>query len=158
METQQFFCNNLAMVKFFEELFPFFKWDSCQLCAYFTPVALHAGLNNRLWHMQINETTINDDSRRQWCLFLRWNMNMKIQSQFLTMHVLTKLKLKSEQKALINMLFRSRAPKTQQVERCQHLKKTSDFFNYYQPGRYISTCKIFAYLGSFAKVSVAEYL
>ena len=84
---------------------------------------------------------------------------MKIQSQVLTMDVLTKLKLKSEQKALINMLFRSRAPKTQQVERCQHLKKkTSDFFNYYQPGRYISTCKIFAYLGSFAKVSVAEYL
>ena len=59
-----------------------------------------------------------------------------------------------ERKAPINILSRSKAPKTQQVERCQHARKASDVFCFYQPGRYISTHKLFAYWGFFAKVPV----
>ena len=39
-----------------------------------------------------------------------------------------------EQKSPINLLRRSKAPKEQQIEHCQHLRKTSDFFSFYQLG------------------------
>ena len=38
-----------------------------------------------------------------------------------------------ERKAPTNILFRSKAPKTHQVEHCQHPRKTSEFFSCDQP-------------------------
>ena len=55
-------------------------------------------------------------------------------------------------KSPINMLFRSKTLKTQLVEHCQNpTRKTSEVFSCHQPGRYVSTGKNFAFLGSFAK-------
>ena len=53
--------------------------------------------------------------------------------------------------------FPSKTPRTQQVEHWWYPKRSSDFISCHQPGRYIGTRKIFAYLGFFAKVSVLVY-
>ena len=64
-----------------------------------------------------------------------------------------------KRKAPINMLSCSKAPKTQQMEHCQHSRKASVFFfSFHQPVHNFSTHKIFVYFGSFVKVSVPVYL
>ena len=70
-ETWKAFSRMLTMAKIFEELFtPTLNgiavsvWHvSC------TPVVLHAGLNDKLWRMQINRKISNEESRRQCRLF-----------------------------------------------------------------------------------------
>ena len=86
-------------------------------------------------------------------LFLKWNINRTIKSEVLTMHTITSLLYTyvktHEKKAPINKLSRS---KTQQVGSFTHI--TTDYFSRPLLGWYIGTRKNFAYLGSFAKVSV----
>ena len=60
----------------------------------------------------------------------KWNMDMTIQSQFLTMHSITNLLYMlqhDERKAPIYKLSSSNAPKTQQAEGFTHPIKTGDF-------------------------------
>ena len=80
-------------------------------------VVLHAGLNNQLQCMQINKTTQNEKRLKTVTPFLKLK-SKSIQLQNLTMYVTT-----HERKAPIDMLSRNKAPKTQQVEHYQHLKK-----------------------------------
>ena len=86
-------------------------------------VVLHAGLNNQSRHKQINET-IKKRIKRATC-FLKGNIDMTIQSQAFTKHMLASLDMlqQEKQKSIINTLFCSKANKTPQVEQSQLLRK-----------------------------------
>ena len=59
-----------------------------------------------------------------------------------------------ERKALINMLSRSKTPKTQQVEGFMEARITNDSFSRHRPGWLFCARENFAYSSSFVKVSV----
>ena len=60
----------------------------------------------------------------------------------------------NKRKAPINMLSRSKAPKTQQVAGYRHKRKISRDFLWYRTGVYVGSRNNLANLGFFAKVSV----
>ena len=73
------FVSYADIAKTFEELFAS-TWNGIAVNVWYvscTPVVLHAGLNDHLRRMLINEMIRNDETRRQWRLF----QTMKIQSQ-----------------------------------------------------------------------------
>ena len=102
--------------------------------------------------------------------FSMWNMNIKIQLQcwqctcqqvcyiYVTINILcyaSQLKTPFMVAKSTNLckLSRSKAPKTQHFKHVR--KKNSNFFSHLQPGCSISARKNAAYLGSYAKVSIA---
>ena len=76
-----------------------------------------SALSDWLWRMQRNKTIINEETRKQWRIFPKWNINITVQWQVLSVHArVNKLIIyitMHKQKASINMLSRSKEPKTQ---------------------------------------------
>ena len=125
-------------------------------------VVLHAGLKDQLEHRKSNSNDIKRRNPKTVTPFPKCFINIKIQSQSRVLsHIcynkhtnLCKLiKNLWKPNAPIYKLLRSKAPKAQLIDFYKHPRKTKNFFSCHQPGCNASTCKNFAYLGSFAKFS-----
>ena len=87
---------------------------------------LHTGLHDQSPHIRRYET-------KKGIFFLKWNIEMTIQQQVLTLRVWESIIYVTtrEGKALIYKLSRSEALKTQQVASYKHKRKTSELLRWY---------------------------
>ena len=88
-ETRQIFFSYVGNGKYFEELFTL-TLNGIVVSGWYVSSALvvhHARLPDRLRRMQRNEPIRNEENQKRW-LFPKWNINMTIQWQALSVHTL----------------------------------------------------------------------
>ena len=115
MEAQQCFFSNACKSKdFIKSCLFLFKIAVSIQCMFFVFVTLHARLNDLSQHM--NKTEESDSFFEEEHKHEN-PVSLDIDTSTSLLHVTP-----------INMLSRSKAPKTQQIEQCQHPRKASVFF------------------------------
>ena len=110
-----------------------------------TPVTLRVGLNDQLRCVEINETIINKKKTEDSDSISEVEYKHENLVASLDMHVLTSLLYmlqRMNEKQPSTCCLAAKHP--EQVEHCQHPRKTSDLFSFHQPRSYISTQKFFA--------------
>ena len=130
-------------------------------CVSFTAVILNAELLDQLRRTQ----TKQDDKKRRKCCFL-WGGTQTLNScrsldyASNNIYIFQRSRRANrnihlcQEKAPIYKLFRSKAPKTQQICHYRHARKTSGLFLLYNTSADFSSRNNFANLGSFAKFAV----
>ena len=102
--------------------------------------------------LQIDEPVRNDKIEKKVTLFPKWNINMAIQSQILSMHVLTSqlyMLQHMSKKHPSTCCFAKKTLKTQQVEGFTHTIITNDFLSCYPLRWYVCAREDFASVRNF---------